>query len=195
MRSKPTILLVLIACLGPTMGCGHQNLIGDNRATDSQQLPFDRQPRATGLMPTGSLVPSATHIPAGTTIVISLERSLSSASARNRSTFDAVLDDPIIVDGQTAVPSGVGVSGQVLDVKPSFSRHEPGYVRIALASLSHDGKQVPIATSSLFAKGGSHAERGATGSIPEDSSQSFDIVLPPGRRLSFRLTQNVDLSQ
>jgi hypothetical protein len=134
-------------------------------------------------------VPSATRIPEGTAITVSLERSLSSASAHPTDNFTAVLDDPIVVDGQPFVAVGTPFTGHVLDARSGKSLRDPGYLRIALTGLSINGKQFPIATSSLFAKAGSREGSPAA----EKNPASKEMVLAPGRRLSFRLTENLDL--
>jgi hypothetical protein len=47
----------------------------------------------------------------------------------------------------------------VLAAKASGRVRNPGYIRIALVSLTLEGKPVAIETSSLFLKGGSHKNR------------------------------------
>jgi len=88
-----------------------------------------------------------------------LQTSVSSASSHAGNSFAGTLDDPIVIEGQMAVPRGVAVTGRVLIAKASGRLHDPGYLRIALVSLQVDGKPVAIETSSLFVKGGSHKKR------------------------------------
>lgn len=195
---KPICWIVVIASLSFTVGCGQHTVLSSNANSDPHKLPFDRAPQTRGISPSHSLVPSATRIPAGTALTVSLEHSLSSASAHNDESFTAVLDDPIVIDGQTVVPGGTLVTGRILDVKNAMSPRERGYLRIALTSLKVGDKQLAIATSSLFAKGGSHEERTAKMSPVSDpaapeTATSKEMVFAPGRRLTFRLTQNVDL--
>jgi hypothetical protein len=70
-----------------------------------------------------------------------------------------VLDQPIIVNGETVVPRGARVTGRVISAKASGHLTDPGYIRLTLATLSIDGKDLSIQTSSLFAKGASHEKR------------------------------------
>jgi hypothetical protein len=186
---KHSTTFALIACLSISIGCGRPADLSSGPSQDSQKLPFDRQPQTGRISPTQTLVPSATRIPEGTAITVSLEHSLSSASAHPTDNFNAVLDDPIVVDGQTLLAAGIPVTGHVLDARGGKSPRDPGYLRIALTSLSMNGKQLPITTSSLFAKAGSREGPSAA----EKNSASKEMVLAPGRRLSFRLTQNLDL--
>lgn len=198
---KPACWITLIACLSLALSCGRQTAVSAGTNSDPQKLPFDRPPQTAGISPSHSFVPSATRIPEGTAITVSLQHSLSSASAHNNDTFTAVLDDPIVIDGQTVVPGGAPISGRVLDARSAGPARDRGYLRIALTTLTISGKQLPMATSSLFAKGGSREDRGA-GPIPASANGptpsskvpvSREMVFAPGRRLTFRLTQNIDL--
>jgi hypothetical protein len=177
-----------------TVACDRQPSLADADAAKSdasQKLPFDRQPQSTGISPSGSLLPSVTRLPEGTPLTICLRHELSSASARPGDTFDATLDAPIVIDEQTVVSRGVAVAGRVLDAKPSTGPNDPGYLRLALVSLTVGEKLVPIETSSLFAKGGSREDR-SSAMIGVGAVQK-DVVIGPERRLSFRLAQDLDL--
>lgn len=191
--------VILVACLGIAAGCGSRTAVNSEATPDPQKLPFDRPPQTGGISPSHTLVPSARRIPEGTAITVSLEHSLSSASARSDDAFMAVVDDPIVIDGQTVVPGGARVSGRVLDAKSAVAPRERGYLRIALVALNLGEKQVPIATSSLFAKSGSHDDRASLGPTSEvgptaqSTPSSKEMVFVPGRRLTFRFTQNIDL--
>lgn len=126
---------------------------------DAQQLPFDREARTDGISPSQSLVPAVSKLPAGTPITIRLQNAISSTGSNAGDSFSGTLDDSIVIEGQTAVPRNAMVTGRVLAAKHSGRLHEPGYLRIALVSLTVNGKSLPLETSSIFAKGGSHEKR------------------------------------
>jgi hypothetical protein len=206
------IAVLLAACLSLCVACSRQTRLP---ATDpvqsdaSQKLPFDRQPQSAGVSPSHSLIPSVTRLPEGTPLTIYLQRDLSSASAHQGDSFAARLDSPIMIDGQTLVSSGARVSGRVLEAKSSTGPLDPGYLRLTLVGLTVGEKIFPIATSSLFTKGSREdrsspligADRGkkamvsptATVATTPSAAVPREIVLGPDRRLSFRLTQSVDL--
>ena len=170
--------------------------------SDTQKLPFDRQPRSTGISPSQSLIPSATKLPEGTPIPIRLQTGLSSASSHAGDTFSATLDEPVVVDGQTLIDRGTPAIGRVLEAKPSASSLgrslEPGYLRIVLVSLNAGSRPVMIETSTIFAKGGTRdgrhpATSASPGASQKDKDRDRDIVFGIDRRLNFRLAQAVDL--
>jgi hypothetical protein len=209
-RSAIVLLMLSLLC-----ACGRPpSVSGENasNSADSQKLPFDRQPPSTGITPSQALIPSATKLPEGTAISIRLLSALSSASSHAGDSFNATLDEPVVIDGQTLLAPGTSASGRVLEAKaaarsrgvsPESSPEswlEPGYLRIVLVRLNVGGKPVMIETSSIFAKGGAREERtpatgAASGASQQDSRKDRDknIVLGIDRRLNFRLAQAVDL--
>ncbi|MFY9559938.1 MAG: hypothetical protein WAQ52_06875 [Terriglobales bacterium] len=163
--SRASLIAVLVLIIGFTVACGKETGVPEDdsantaSAEDSQKLPFDREARSEGISPSQSLVPAASKLPAGTPITIRLQSTVSSASSNAGDGFAGTVDDPIVIDGQTAIARGAAVTGQVLAAKASGRLHDPGYLRIALVSLNVGGKPVAIETSSIFAKGGSHEKR------------------------------------
>jgi len=161
-RSRVGHIIVLVLAIAITLACGKATGVpaeDSARAGESQKIPFDYESRSSGIPPTESLVPTARKLPEGTPITIRLLSTVSSAASHVGDRFEGTLDDPIVIEGQTAVPRGAAASGRVLAAKTSGRLHNPGYLRIALVSLIVEGKPVPIETSSLFVKGGSHKKR------------------------------------
>jgi hypothetical protein len=156
-------IAVLILMIGFMIACEKATGVpGDDSASadDSQRVSFDRESRPAGILPSRrSLAPAVAKLPEGTPITIRLQSTVSSASSSAGDSFEGTLDDPIVIEGQTAIPRGAAVTGRVLAAKASGRLRDPGYLRIALASIKVEGHTVAIETSSLFVKGGSHEKR------------------------------------
>ncbi len=150
-----SMLLLLTSVLA---GCSRQSgpAASDNSGTE-QQMPFDRPADKKGVSPTASLLPAS--IPAGTPIAIRLQSSVSSASSQSGDSFEAALDEPVVINGQAVAPRGATVTGKVVEAKASGNLQDPGYLRLTLTAISIDAKLLPIQTSSIFVKGGSHEKR------------------------------------
>ncbi len=197
-RSNVAIILLTLSFF---CGCGRPP--ADNASnSESQKLPFDRQPPANGISPSQSLIPSTTKLLEGTPIPIRLQSPLSSASANAGETFSATIDEAVVIDGQMLLARGTSATGRVLEAKPAASGHgisqggppEPGYLRIVLVSVNVGDRAVTIETSSIFAKGGSREERNsASGGASSANQKERNIVFGVDRRLNFRLAQTVDL--
>jgi len=150
------VILLASICM---FGCGKATGVPSKdsvNASGKQLLPFEREPQSSHLSPAPTLVPSLTRLPTGTPVTIRLQGTISSVSSPAGETFLGTLDEPIVIDGQTAVARGAQVTGKVLAAKASGRLQDPGYIRIALVSIDVDSKPVAIETSSIFAKGGSH---------------------------------------
>jgi len=180
-----------VLALALSVACTRPPSTPDSSSTTTQQLPFDRQPSASGLSPSESLVPTPHQVPEGTSITVRLTKLLSSAEANAGDSFEGTLDDPVVVDEQTLLPRGAHLTGRVLDARHSAGPASPGYLRITLLTVQANGKSFPIETSSIFAKAASRPQHPSGTSMPP--SVSRDVNFTPERRLTFRLAQALDL--
>lgn len=150
----PSLLLILLILASCSRQPGPQ--ASDNSGTE-QQMPFGRPADKKGVSPTASLLPAS--IPAGTPITIRLQSSVSSANSQAGDTFEAALDEPVVINGQSVVERGSTVTGKVVEAKASGHLQDPGYLRLTLTAISVDAKLLPVQSSSIFVKGGSHEKR------------------------------------
>lgn len=200
--------------LAAATGCSRQLAgPGSAKAADSGQLPFDRVSDGSGISPTAAF--ASESIPVGTEITVQLRLALSSADSRVGDTFEALLEEPLVV-GKTVVPRGTPVMGRVFAAKAA-GRHDPGYLRLTLASFEMNGKSIPLQTSSIFTKGRSRDQRSqpdathgskaenesvaagtpadsATASEPLRDLNRGDVRFSTGHRFTFRLAQPLHLS-
>jgi len=124
---------------------------------------------------------SSEVLPAGTLLIVSLKAPLV-AGGESKVSFEAVLDEPVVMDGITVIPREAIVSGRIESAHVSKATPERDYVRLTLNSVEVDGLSVPIQTASLFARQLSAADADAA-----------TIRLKKGRRLTFRLKEPVFL--
>jgi hypothetical protein len=133
----------------------------------------------------------AQSLPAGTLLTVRLKNPINAASTKTGVTFEAVVDEPVVVERATVIPRGASVAGRVEDTRSSTgssnrssnTTRNRGYVRLTLDQVDIAGRELPIRTSSLFARGN-----------PEPSGQSPEMVsLEQGRQLTFRLAEPVYL--
>lgn len=98
-------------------------------------------------------------VPAGTPLTVRLQSGVSSASAQSGDTFDAVLDEPVMVKGETMIPKGAEVTGRVVAANQGGRLHKPAFLRITLVSVRLNGKSKALDTSSISLAGKSHKKR------------------------------------
>jgi hypothetical protein len=161
------LLLVLSLVLGGCSGTPKAEDAANQTAAqqDGKSAPFsgasDSDSKSEKKSFFGSSEPASVTIPAGTVVAVRLQNTVSSATANAGDTFEAVLDEPLVVKGQTVAGKGATVTGRVVEAKSSGRLHDSGYIRLTLASIEVHGKSVPVQTSSVFAKGANHNKRNA----------------------------------
>jgi hypothetical protein len=180
-------------------GCARQLVpqITGERSPAGQQLPFERTADTRGISPTAEFMPGL--VPVGTAITVRLVSPLSSAVARAGDSFDAVLDEPLIVQGQILAPQGATITGKVLDARASGQMKDPGYMRLVLTALLLNGKFKSLQTTSVFAKGRPRWQKVPAAQRPSISSatkgntvvpsEQQDVRYDTDQRLTFRLTE------
>jgi hypothetical protein len=160
MKPKLTVPLLIFAFSIFTLGCGSvpENVSAAGAASgESSSPPFSKAEQEGSFLHT--LVPEEVTVPAGTAVSIRLQNAISSASNRPGDEFAAVLDEPIVVNGNTVAPRGAAVQGRVVAARSSGRLHNSGYLRLALVSVEMNGTPVPVHSSSVFAMGGAHKKR------------------------------------
>jgi hypothetical protein len=211
-----TIWPMLLALLW-TAGCARPTELQSNAGAapaDQHQVPFhdkDGAPAGPGdasatqdnglNAETGLPFHDPQNLPAGTLLTVRLTDPISAENPGANGTFEAVIDEPVVVEGNKLVPRGVIVAGRVESAQASNLRRNRGYVRLALDSIHLAGANLPIQTSSLFVRGNAgdprvpqgHAPQGDTAQIkdPQTEGSAAVIRLEKGRRLTFRLTEPV----
>lgn len=146
--SRNVLLLTLLVLAGLATGCGAGAQPPANVSADTpspQQLPFAQSKPQV--------------VPANTAVYVRLQQSISSATAQPGQNFSAVLDEPLIVDGQTLAPQGAAVTGKVVAARESGHLHNAGYLRITLSTMTVNGKAVALQTNSVFVSGGRYKKR------------------------------------
>ncbi len=124
-------------------------------ASGAEGLPFGGRPGGKGSVSAAEQV----VIPSGTVIPVRLQSSVSSATAQPGQHFEAVLDEPLVVNGRTIAPRGTAVVGRVVQARKSGRLHNSGYLRLTLAFIALNGKDVPVEATSISVQGAAHKKR------------------------------------
>jgi len=144
------VLALLIACNGKS---SNSPAAGDQQNATTTGAVDTASPDAANSQP------APVSVPAGTTVTVRLQTAVSSAKSQSGETFDAVLDEPLVVDGRTVVPRGAEVRGKVTIARHSGRLHHPGELGLTLVSVAVQGKEMPLKTSPVYARGKSHKKR------------------------------------
>jgi hypothetical protein len=130
-------------------------------------------------------------LPVGTLLTVALDNSLSAASVHAGDVFAASVAAPLVFEGRTVVERGAEVTGRI---EGAQSLHGSGYVELTLSAIRVEGTQLPLQTSSLFARGSTR--KMGVSSIGNPAKQVLGGVrIPKGRRLTFRLSAPITLGE
>lgn len=183
-----TLLALLVVC-----GCnGTASVPGDETSapTDQHQAPFHDEASRSVVSSSAKLLNASDqsakpeklpfqdeNLPAGTLLTVSLKNAIPAGNPL-RNTFEAVVDEPVAIAGNTLIARGTTVSGRIQSVRTSKVEPDRGYICLALASIHVGGIDVPVQTADLYAR-----------QSPTTDKSSSVIRLAKGRRLTFRLTE------
>ena len=224
-RKRTAATLILLVSLVTFWGCGQHsaapalNVVAASRSL-AKYLPSSSEIQPDVSHPSNSSVPFGTRIPAGTQLTIRLADPISSATAHPYDAFEGVLEEAVMVDGQTLLERGARVRGKIVESASKRSTHAPGYLRLVLTDIAVDGRLRPVRTYTSFFKGAGTVRRSLPSTFPgerlvadtavlgraprpvsesdsDDLSQTpkpSDIRLGVDRRLSFHLLDPLSLS-
>jgi len=187
----PVVLLLLpIACSRPAETAPEQHRIpfnGEAAGTDAGRRDLASEAKAS---PDSNLpFDDSQDLPTGTLVTVRLKSSIAADTPDFSGVFEAVVDEAILVDGNTLLPRGADAAGRVESARTSELKRDRSYMRLTLDSIHVNGRELPIHTSSLFVHG-----KAGDGTSQEGSSPSLVVRLESGRRLTFRLTEPVPLA-
>lgn len=181
--TSPLILVLLwsAACSrpagGPAMGA-----LQDTAAPfrpDSHADPTD--PSGESVSPPENGLPFRDpQLPAGTLLTVRLKTAITAGTSISANSFEGVVDEPVIIDGNTLIPRGASVIGLVQSARISAVKPNRAFVRLALQSIHIGDLDVPVQTASLFTR---------------ETPQSDELIrVENGRRLTFRLSDPLSLT-
>jgi hypothetical protein len=101
------------------------------------------------------------ELPVGTSIVIRMIDSVDSEVNRVGQTFQASLDEPVILNGVTVIQRGADVIVKLVDEKQSGKLAGRAELTLDLVSIRVDGRMVDINTQSVSQASSSRTERTA----------------------------------
>jgi hypothetical protein len=102
--------------------------------------------------------PQKVTIPSGTTLAVRLVDAIDSETATQGQTFNATLNSPLAVDGDTAIPAGYNVEGHVVTVQSAGKFAGQSLLVLQLDRISAAGKYYNIQTDQYKKQGSSRGK-------------------------------------
>lgn len=98
-------------------------------------------------------------IPAGTVLKVRMIDGVDSETSQLGQTFQASLDDPIMVDGQTVVPRGADIVAKLIEDKQSGKISGRTELTLDLVSMRINGRMVDLTTQEVTTSSGSRGSK------------------------------------
>ncbi len=103
--------------------------------------------------------PAGLEVPAGTQIVVRLIDPVDSERDRLGQTYRASIDQPVVVNGQTAIPRGSDVIATLIDAQKSGKIEGRTILTLDLKSITVNGRTYDIVTTGVPEASGSRGAR------------------------------------
>lgn len=94
-------------------------------------------------------MPASLTVPAGKVLTIRLADAVGSKISQSGESFGGTLARPVVVDGETVIPAGAKVSGEVVDAKPLGRFAGGALLQLRLNSIRVNGEELPIETATF----------------------------------------------
>ena len=147
----------------------HQTEAPDSNATVANSMPepppVSAEPEAQPTPappPPPPPPPQKVTIPAGTQLSVRLNDPLDSETNKVGDTFHGSLSSPIVIDGDTVIPSGADVIGRVANVQSAGRFAGQSLLTLELTSVSVNGKTYNVQTNQWSRQGKGEGKNTAT---------------------------------
>jgi hypothetical protein len=116
---------------------------------------------AANYPPPQSDVVTGITVPIDTPVKVRMIESVNSDTSRLGQTFRASLDEPIYVNGVTAIPRGADVLTKLVEDQQSGKIEGRTVLTLALSTITVNGRQVDVTSSDVKTESGSRGARSA----------------------------------
>ncbi len=111
--------------------------------------PTPDQPVTPQEQATNASAPALPEVPAGTILSIRMSQTINVKHAEAGQPFTGTITNPIVVDGNTVIPSGAGAEGVVVQAHKRGHFKGSSYLQLTLTGLNIHGQHYRIDTSSV----------------------------------------------
>jgi hypothetical protein len=167
---------------------------GQDAATDdASQTQTDADASATD----AQSVSQPIIVPAGTTLTVRLGEDLGSSTSTSGQNFSATLDRDVVIDRQTVIAAGAGVTGKVVSARPAGALAGEAHLQLKLISVSVDSGKLRLATSVRSfgpkIKGKNKVGKFMKGLVKRASGNEREVLLAQQTAYSFTLQQRLQI--
>ncbi len=143
-----SLLVVGVGCNKPSSTSTDNSGPGTDNA--AQQNGSAQQDSNTGNSQSAERrQPTSVTIPSGKVLTVRLSDAVGSKISQPGQSFGGSLAKAVEVDGETVIPAGARVSGEVVDAKPLGRFAGGALLQLRLNSVTIDGQEMPVQTATF----------------------------------------------
>ncbi|HWH60925.1 MAG TPA: hypothetical protein VN682_25085 [Terriglobales bacterium] len=155
MKSR-ILVFALTSLLALGIGCNKPGSTNGDNSTQNpdssaaQQGGTDEQNGSgTGSQSAERRAPTAVTVPSGKVLTVRLSDAVGSKLSQAGQSFGGSLAKAVVVEGETVIPAGAKVSGEVVDAKPLGRFAGGALLQLRLNSVTIDGEEMPVQTATF----------------------------------------------
>jgi hypothetical protein len=155
MKSR-ILVFALTSLLALGIGCNRPGSTNGDNSTQNpdssaaQQGGTDEQNGSgTGSQSAERRAPTAVTVPSGKVLTVRLSDAVGSKLSQAGQSFGGSLAKAVVVEGETVIPAGAKVSGEVVDAKPLGRFAGGALLQLRLNSVTIDGEEMPVQTATF----------------------------------------------
>lgn len=155
MKSR-ILVFALTSLLALGIGCNKPGSTNGDNSTQNpdssaaQQGGTDQQNGSgTGSQSAERRAPTAVTVPSGKVLTVRLSDAVGSKLSQAGQSFGGSLAKAVVVEGETVIPAGAKVSGEVVDAKPLGRFAGGALLQLRLNSVTIDGEEMPVQTATF----------------------------------------------
>ena len=152
MKSR-ALVFALASLLALGVGCNKPNSTSsDNSAQNSDSSAYQQGQQGSdgGTSQTSERqAPTSVTVPSGKVLTVRLSDAVGSKLSQAGQSFGGSLAKAVVVNGETVIPAGAKVSGEVVDAKPLGRFAGGALLQLRLNSISIDGEEMPVQTATF----------------------------------------------
>src|SRR5450432_2610159 len=133
----------------------------DERREERREAPRDNGVRDAPSPDQPGPAVSGTLIPAGTSITVRMIEGVNSDQTRVGQTFRASVDEPVLVDGQIAIPRGADATVKLVEDQQSGKIQGKTVLTLVLSEVLVNGRMLDLSSGDVSQASGSRGARSA----------------------------------
>ena len=149
MKSR-ALVFVLVWLLALGIGCNKPSSTNsDNSAQNPDNSTAQQSPDSSASQSAERRMPTTVTVPSGKVLTVRLADAVGSKFSQAGQSFGGSLARPVEVDGETVIPAGAKVSGEVVDAKPLGRFAGGALLQLRLKSIRVNGEELPVETATF----------------------------------------------